>query len=97
MSERQMRRRRTARRSIVSEIKNLERQLMAEDDQSLLEEAQGIANEEVAEVTTRGETDVEEDIDEENERANDNWPMQASERIRVAERLVRIAEMLIKG
>jgi hypothetical protein len=89
-------RRRRAGRSILAEIDDLERQIVADEaDAKLLSEAEGLAREEVKEVTTRGETDVSENIGDENARADDNWPMQGSERQLIASRLVALANKLL--
>jgi hypothetical protein len=96
MSRERMTRRRSARRSVLAEIAELEREISAQDtDAELLSEAEAIADEEVDTVTERGETDVSEDIGDENARANDNWPMQAAEREDIARRLVALAKKLV--
>jgi hypothetical protein len=96
MSRERITKRRTAGKSVLAEIEELERAISAEDgDAALLSDAEAIADEEVATVTERGETDVKEDIGDENARANDNWPMEAAEREGIARRLVTIAKKLV--
>ena len=94
MSRERMTRRRSARKSVLAEIEDLDRELK-DEDAALLSDAQAIADEEVETVTERGETDVFEDIGEENARANDNWPMEAAEREGIARRLVTLAKKLV--
>ena len=96
MSRERMTRRRSARKSVMAEIAELERKITAQDDYAaLLSDAEAIADEEVETVTEPGETDVKEDIGEENARANDNWPMEAAEREGIARRLVTLAKKLV--
>ena len=96
MSRERITKRRTARKSVLAEIEDIEREISAQDeDAALLSDAEAIADEEVETVTERGETDVEEDIGDENARANDNWPMEAAERESIARRLVTIAKKLV--
>jgi len=96
MSRERMTHRRSAGKSVMAEIVELERQIAAQDvDEALLSDAEEIADEEVETVTERGETDVEENIGDENARANDNWPMEAAEREKIARRLVVLAKKLV--
>jgi len=77
-----MRTRITARgsRGILAEIKQLERILNADEDAELLDEAESVSGEE--------------DIEGQNDRAMNNWPMSASERQALARRLVSMARRL---
>lgn len=96
MSRERMTRRRSARKSVLAEIDEIEREIFAQDeDAALLSDAEAIADEEVETVTERGEKDVSEDIGDENARANDNWPMEAAEREDIARRLVTLAKKLV--
>jgi len=74
-------------------------EITAEDEsEELLDEAQDIADEEVAIIEDGQDVpDVEEDIVDQNERAQENWPLSASERHAVASRLVAIAKKLVTG
>jgi hypothetical protein len=96
MSRERITRRRSASKSVLAEIEELEREISAQDeDAALLSDAEAIADDEVKTVTERGETDVKEDIGDENARANDNWPMEAAEREDIARRLVTLAKKLV--
>lgn len=75
---------------IIAEIDALEKMVEAGMDEELVQDAQGTANED-AKVT--GEPAV--DVDGQNEKANDNWPMSASERHALATRLVAMAKRLM--
>jgi len=92
------RRRRVAEepRGILAEIKEVERLLAAVDDSDLESEAQGLANEEEQVVSESTPADVQvpdEDILDENDKAMDNWPVEA--RREFAARLLRIASMVL--
>ena len=96
MSRERMTKRREASKSVLAEIDELERLISADAaDDALLSDAEEIADDEVETVTERGETDVQEDIGDENARANDNWPMEAAESESIARRLVSIAKKLV--
>jgi len=95
MSRERITRRRSARKSVLAEIADVEREISAQEDAALLSDAEAIADEEVKIVTERGEKDVSEDIGDENARANDNWPMEAAEREQIARRLVTLAKKLV--
>jgi len=95
MSRERITRRRSARKSVLAEIADVEREISAQEDAALLSDAEAIADEEVKIVTERGEEDVSEDIGDENARANDNWPMEAAECEQIARRLVTLAKKLV--
>jgi len=98
-----MRRRMTSRkrtasepRSILAEIRDVERMIEAVDDEELAKDAQGLANEdeEIVKESTPADVDVPSgDILDENAKAMDNWPTTA--RRKFAARLLRIADMIL--
>ena len=113
-------RRKRAGRSLVAEIRRLER-ILAQDDvleseyedeaaaeEAMMDEVVGQADEELLRETEEiGDEEAEiaeestgipvEEEQEQNDKANENWPLSASERKRIAVRLVRCARALIQG
>jgi hypothetical protein len=79
---------------ILAEIGKLETMVEAGMDEQLVQEAQGLANEEVKIVEDAAAEPVSENV-EQNERAQDNWPMKASEREELATSLVVMAKRLM--
>lgn len=87
---------RTGEKGILAEIAKLER--LAEGmDSELEQEAQALADEEVDIAEESTGVSVEEDVGDQNEKANENWPMSASQRHALAKRLVAIAKSLAQG
>ena len=80
-------------RSVLAEIEELEKRLAGEDEQ-LMQDAEAIADEEVAIAEESTGVVVDEALSSENEKANDNWPV--ADREAVASSLVRMAEMLLE-
>jgi len=77
------------------QVKASERKASEADDK-LRAEAQEIADAEADIVTERSGEDLSEDTLTQNARANANWPLTASEKKRVASRLLRIAKKLLE-
>ena len=95
MRQRMTRRKKAGRgRSILAEIREVERMIDAVDDEDLASEAQGLADEEedVVGESTEGEVPSE-DILDENAKAMDNWPTTA--RRKFAARLLRLANAIL--
>jgi len=90
MRDRNTRRRRRSTKSVVAEIRDVERLLEADEDQQLEEWTDELEKEEVAIVNEGTEEKVSEGGEDQNEKAQDNWPTTA--RMNVAKRLVRIAK-----
>ena len=80
--------------AIAAELDKLEHLVNAGADEDLVNEAQALADEEVDIVKDETDESVSENV-EQNERAQDNWPMNASEREVLAGRLVTIAKRLM--
>jgi hypothetical protein len=95
MSKRQRLTARDEGKDILAEIERLE-SIVGGADEDLVNEAQELANKEVAIVEDSAEEHLIEDIGGENDRAMHNWPpMNASERKELATRLVGMAKRLM--
>lgn len=78
----------------AAEEEALKDEVVGQADEELLRETEEIGDEEadIAEESTGIPVDEEQD---QNERAEDNWPLSASERQKIAMRLVRLAKALV--
>lgn len=92
------RRRASARESILAEIDALDRRIEADDDSSLEQEADALADEERA-ITQQSGGETVTDQGDQTDKSGDNWPTSASERDRLmlARHHLRIAADIIKG
>jgi len=94
MSTERSTRRREARR-VMAEIKAVEHRLEAADDAEL-DKWTGEITKADREIVTEGtDIDADEVADNQDARANDNWPMTAAEKREVAASLLRIAHKLV--
>lgn len=80
---------------VLARIQALEQQILAADDASITQEAEGIAKKEKEIVQTSAAGAELKDYGDQNARANKNWPLTAQEREQVATTLVKLAKTLL--
>jgi hypothetical protein len=86
-------RRRMVAKGIEAQLAELERRLQAVDDAELEKDAEQIGDEEAAIAEESTGVDVEEQVTDQNEKAMDNWPLEA--RREFAANLLRMASRII--
>lgn len=80
---------------ILAEIENLEKKIKACDDAGLAAKADEIAKEEKQAVGNPQKTELKDNGDQ-NAKANDNWPLSDAEKVKVALRIVKLANALLE-
>ena len=80
--------------AILASIEEMEKKLIADESAELLSDAKKIGDEE-AEIAEESTGISVSEVQDQNERANDNWPIEAREA--VASRLVTLAKRIMES